>query len=110
MPTHDEAIELTGDEAKAARARHAQAARSALEYKRARLGRHTGGNTVPLDELLSLPDVMAITSLSRASIYRGMHRGLFPRSVRISRARIAWRASEVNAWLRALPQSAPQAA
>lgn len=109
MPTHDEAIELTGDEAKAARQRHVEAARRNYARKRSATGQHTG-NVVPLDELLSLPDVMALTSLSRASVYRGMDRGLFPRSVRISRARIAWRASEVNAWLRALPQSARQAA
>lgn len=109
MPTTSDAIELTGDDAKAARQRHIDAARRSYARKRAAASQHTG-NVVPLDELLSLPDVMALTSLSRASIYRGMDRGLFPRSVRISRARIAWRASEVNVWLRALPQSAPQAA
>jgi prophage regulatory protein len=91
------------------RQRHSGAAHRAYEKKRAHAGQH-GGNVEALDELLALPDVMALTSLSRASIYRAMDQGLFPRSVRVSRARIAWRASDIRAWVDDLPQSAPEAA
>ena len=106
MPIITNAIE---NDAKAARKRHIDAARRAYALKRAAASTHAG-KVVPLDELLSLSDVVALTSLSRVSIYRGMPRGLFPGSVRISRGRIAWRASDVSAWMRALPQSSHQAA
>ena len=110
MPIISDAIELTGDDAKAARQRHIAAARHALTTKRARLGQHTGGNIVPLDELLSLSDVIAITNLSRASVYRGMAAKTFPQSLRISRVRIAWKASTINAWMNGLRHSTAEAA
>lgn len=108
---HDtDPIELTDDEAEAIRRRHAEAARKALATKRARLGQHTGGNIVPLDEILDLSDVMAIAKISRASVYRGMAAKTFPQSVQISANRIGWRASDVNAWLRSLQPSSVKAA
>jgi len=110
MTDTDTITELTGSEATIARERHAQAARRALAAKRASKGAHSGGNIVPLDELLTLTDVMAITSLSRASIYRGMHRGEFPRSIQVSRGRVAWRASGINTWIATRSEAAPQAA
>ena len=103
--------ELTDEAAKATpRQRHAEAARKALVTKRARLGQHTGGNIVPLDELLSLSDVIAITNMSRATVYRSMNAGTFPQSVRISAARIAWKASTINAWMSGLRLSTAETA
>jgi prophage regulatory protein len=38
------------------------------------------------------------TGLSRATIYRYMAQGLFPRHRKIGPGRVAWLASEVTAW------------
>lgn len=44
-------------------------------------------------------DVEKITGLSRSSIYDMMSRGEFPTPVRIGRRAVAWRESELSAWL-----------
>lgn len=67
-------------------------------------GRPTG-NVVPLDEILLLPAVKAITKLSTPTIYRGMAAGRFPRSLKISRGRVGWRASDIDRWLSGLSRS-----
>lgn len=54
---------------------------------------------VSTDSLLSWPAVRAITGLSQTTIWRLQKSGDFPRSVRISPNRIAWRASDLAAWL-----------
>jgi prophage regulatory protein len=43
-------------------------------------------------------EVEAITSLSRATIYRKMAEGSFPASVKISKGRIGWPKAVVDAW------------
>jgi prophage regulatory protein len=64
--------------------------------------------TTPPSEplLLNVREVASITSLPRASIYEAMKRGTFPKSVRLGAGRVAWHASEVRAWVRALPRTA----
>jgi prophage regulatory protein len=52
------------------------------------------------DHLLHIKTVMAITTISRASLYRMLGRGEFPQSVRISRGRVAWRSSDVQKFMR----------
>ena len=54
--------------------------------------------------LIRLPALKALTGLSRSSIYRlaqdpGLAAEAFPRSVKIGRRAVAWRESEVLAWL-----------
>ncbi|WP_321803886.1 helix-turn-helix transcriptional regulator [Burkholderia sp. BCC1988] len=44
--------------------------------------------------------VEAMTGLSRATIYRRMGDGTFPRAIRLGLKAVAWRASEIEAWLR----------
>ena len=51
-----------------------------------------------LVELLTIRQVKDITTLSRASIYRFMAAGRFPKSVHLSPNRRAWRLSEVLEW------------
>lgn len=63
------------------------------------------GDVVPHDQILLLPDVKAITKLSTPTIYRDMAAGRFPRSLKISRGRVGWRASEINLWLSGLSRS-----
>ncbi|MDA8163667.1 MAG: AlpA family phage regulatory protein [Desulfobacteraceae bacterium] len=51
--------------------------------------------------LLRLPEVKRRTGLSRSSIYDGMARGLFPRSVHISQRAVAWDSRSIDAWVSA---------
>ena len=55
--------------------------------------------------LLRRWDVEARTGLSRTTMRRLMHSGAFPRPVVIAKRAVAWRVSDVNAWLARL--SAP---
>jgi predicted DNA-binding transcriptional regulator AlpA len=46
----------------------------------------------------ALPQVSRITTLSRATIYRGVNKKTFPQPVRISANRIAWPVDAIHAW------------
>ena len=50
-------------------------------------------------KLLRLPQVLDLTGLSRASIYRYVDAGDFPRPVKLGARAVAWRASDVEAWI-----------
>lgn len=60
---------------------------------------------VLMPQLLTIKDVMAITSLSRASIYdlmdefSGRFDESFPKQVKLSKNRVVWLASELLAWI-----------
>ncbi|WP_375791655.1 helix-turn-helix transcriptional regulator [Glaciimonas immobilis] len=49
--------------------------------------------------MLQLRDVIAETSLSRSTIFRRIDQGLFPKQIQISARRVAWRSSDINAYL-----------
>lgn len=51
-------------------------------------------------KLIRLPQVMDKTSLKRSQIYFYMQKGVFPKSVRIGPATVAWLESEVDDWIR----------
>jgi prophage regulatory protein len=51
------------------------------------------------DTLLRRPDVETRTGLSRSTIYEWMKRGEFPLPVRLGARLVAWRESDVTAWL-----------
>lgn len=51
------------------------------------------------DKLHRRPAVEEITGLSRSTIYALMDDGHFPRPVRIGRRAVAWRDSDLKAWL-----------
>jgi prophage regulatory protein len=51
-----------------------------------------------LPQLLTIRDVQRITTLSRASIYRFMAAGRFPKPISISTHRRAWNLIEIEAW------------
>jgi prophage regulatory protein len=57
------------------------------------------GQQQPIAQLLRLPDVMRLTGLSRTTLYRLIDKGQFPRQINISVRAVAWRASEVEAWI-----------
>lgn len=49
--------------------------------------------------LLRLPAVIALTGLSRSTIYRLMHEDAFPKGVKPTARTVAWRSSDVSAWI-----------
>ena len=49
--------------------------------------------------ILRCAEVTRRTSLSKASIYRQMHAGTFPRPVKLGERAVGWRAVEINEWL-----------
>ncbi|WP_434575589.1 AlpA family phage regulatory protein [Pseudomonas sp. Z3-6] len=51
-----------------------------------------------LDRFLREKDVIAATSLSHSTIWRGIKEGRFPRAVLISPGRVGWRESSIVAW------------
>lgn len=58
------------------------------------------------DRLLDRSAVIELTSLSYATIHRGMQAGTFPRAVKISKNRVAWPASSIDAWLKSKMEAA----
>lgn len=58
-----------------------------------------------MNELLCIRDVSRKTSLSRVSIYRRMADSGFPRPVRVSPGRVAWRSDQVQAWIDSRPSA-----
>ena len=57
---------------------------------------------------LKLKEVLGLVSLSRATVYRMMSRGEFPRPVRIGVRATGWRSDEVEEWLASRPYTAPE--
>ena len=51
------------------------------------------------DKLLRRPEVEARTGLSRSTIYFWMSRGDFPQPVKLGTRLVAWRESDIAAWL-----------
>lgn len=53
-----------------------------------------------MQTLFRLPQVCALTGLSRSSIYVLVAKGEFPAPVRITKRAIAWPSASVEAWIR----------
>ena len=58
--------------------------------------------------LLRRQEVEELTGLSRASIYRLISEGGFPRPVRVSATAVRWKASDIDAWIQSRPLSASE--
>jgi prophage regulatory protein len=54
------------------------------------------------DRLLRLPELVRTIGVSRATIYRYVDSGRLPSPVQLSTRCIAWRASEIAAWMAGL--------
>jgi predicted DNA-binding transcriptional regulator AlpA len=54
--------------------------------------------------ILTIQEVLFLTSLSRASLYRAIKAGLFPAPAKISLRRIGWTADAVTTWFETLGQ------
>lgn len=57
-------------------------------------------NTSPY--VISRPEVERLTSLHKSSIYRLMKEGKFPKPLRLSTMRVAWRLKDIEAWIESL--------
>jgi prophage regulatory protein len=51
------------------------------------------------DRFLSWAEVHSRTTLSRSTVWRQVRNGGFPHPVRITAGRVAWRESEIEAWI-----------
>lgn len=56
-------------------------------------------------KLLGLKEVCASSLLSRASIYRRVQAGEFPKPVKLSPRRVAWREDELEEWKASLSRT-----
>lgn len=56
-------------------------------------------------KLLRLPQVVAITGLSRMTIYRMERRREFPHRVQLGLNSVTWREDDVDAWIAARPMA-----
>lgn len=54
--------------------------------------------------IMRLGEVMELTGLSRATLYRLMSEDAFPQSVEIGKGAIGWHAGEVLEWLATRPR------
>lgn len=62
-------------------------------------------NAIPAGSVLRLPQVMAITSLSKSTIYAMIALGEFPSQVRLGTRAVGWLADAIFAWVAARPQA-----
>ena len=62
---------------------------------------------IPREALLSLSEVMRLTTLRQSAIYARMNAGTFPTSRQVGLRKVAWPAGEVLDWIAALPKRVP---
>lgn len=55
--------------------------------------------------ILRLGDIIRMTGLSKATLYRRIRAGSFPRPVRLGPRARGWREEEVRDWLETLPRA-----
>jgi prophage regulatory protein len=53
------------------------------------------------ERMLSWPAVHSRTGLGRTTVFREIKAGRFPASVKISKGRVGWRESDIDAWIEA---------
>lgn len=59
------------------------------------------------ERLLRADDVCHLTGLGRSTLYAKVKAGEFPNAVQLHGACVAWRESEVDAWIAARPAATP---
>lgn len=56
-------------------------------------------------KILREPEVLEITALSRATIWRKEQDGTFPRRVRLGDNSVGWYSDEIEDWFETLPRA-----
>jgi prophage regulatory protein len=59
------------------------------------------------DNLLTIDEVMGHVNLCRATIYRWIRAGKFPKSRQLGPDCVRWVESEISDWIRGLPSTEP---
>lgn len=59
-----------------------------------------------VDRLLRLRDVVVLVGLAKATIYRKVAAGEFPRPVTVGKSSVRWRESDLARWVESLTQQA----
>lgn len=60
--------------------------------------------TFQAERLLRIRDVCHVTGLARSTVYLKITEAGFPQPVRVHGKCVAWKESEVNAWIASLPR------
>lgn len=60
------------------------------------------------ERLIRIQGLCLMTSLARTTVYAKIHQGDFPQPVRLHGKCVAWKVSEVNAWIDALPRASEE--
>ena len=68
---------------------------------------HETSSPVVGDRLLRIKAVVGKVHLSESGIWAAVRAGTFPRPVRVSKQVTAWRESEIDSWIAALPTADP---
>jgi prophage regulatory protein len=58
------------------------------------------------ERLVRLPEVRFLTGLGKSSIYDAVKAGTFPQAVRVTEYAVAWRKSQIDAWIAQRPSVA----
>ena len=53
--------------------------------------------------LIRLPEVLRLTGLSRSTVYRKLKLSQFPEPIQLGPRSVAWRASDILAWIDTRP-------
>lgn len=61
------------------------------------------------ESLLRLPQVKQACALSRSELYRRINAGQFPKPVSIGRRAVAWRDTDIQAWIASRALKSPTA-
>ncbi len=62
---------------------------------------------IPREALLTMAEVVRLTSLSQSVIYARMNEGTFPLARHLGPRRVAWLAADIFDWQAALPKWQP---
>lgn len=57
------------------------------------------------NRILRLREVIQTVGLGRSSVYRLIHKGMFPRPIKLSERAVGWNAGAVSDWLAERQQS-----
>lgn len=60
-----------------------------------------GSKTASVPRFVRLPEVKALTGLSRSTVYERIRDGQFPKPVGLGGRNVGWVESEVSAWIEA---------
>ena len=67
--------------------------------------KNRAARTAPRRKLIKLPEVVALTDMSRSTIYKYMAMGQFPQSVKIGPHAVRWYLDEVLHYINTRPRS-----